>query len=63
MHVVVRCANGTDGPERVKILDLLLGAGASLQAKDGRGLTPGQLARRKEGVSKEVLEWFSQHGA
>jgi ankyrin repeat protein len=62
MHVVVRCAwDHDDGPERVKILDLLLEAGASLLAVDGRGRTPGQLARRNEGAPKEVREWFVQH--
>jgi ankyrin repeat protein len=61
MHMVVSCVMGKDGPECVKILELLLGAGASLQAEDGRGLTPGRLARLTEGVSKEVLEWFSPH--
>jgi ankyrin repeat protein len=63
MHVVARYALHDDGPERVKILDLLLEAGASLLAKDGPGVTPGELARHRfvRGGSKEVLEWFSQH--
>jgi ankyrin repeat protein len=61
MHVAARHAFLRDGPERVKILDLLLGAGASLRAVDSRGRTPGQLACQNEGTSKEVLEWFSQH--
>jgi ankyrin repeat protein len=61
MHMVVSYPNGRDGPECVKILELLLDAGASVQARDGHGFTPGQLARRTPWASKEVLEWFSRH--
>jgi ankyrin repeat protein len=61
MHVVARYAVLDDGPECVKILDLLLEAGASLLAVDAEGLTPGQAARQNPDVSKEVLEWFSRH--
>jgi hypothetical protein len=63
MHVVARHDKGRDGPERVKILNLLFEAGASVMAIDGDGLTPGQVARRCRGASKEVLEWFCQHEA
>jgi ankyrin repeat protein len=61
MHVVAKFAFHDDGPEHVKILDLLLEAGASLHVKDDGGFTPGKLARRYERASKEMLEWFSQH--
>jgi ankyrin repeat protein len=61
MHVVARRAcDYDDGPERVKILDLLLDAGASMLAIDEDDCTPGQTARRC-GASKEVLEWFARH--
>jgi hypothetical protein len=61
MHVVAECASlHDDGPERVKILDVLLEAGASVLAVDRSGYTPGQVARRC-GASKEVLEWFARH--
>jgi ankyrin repeat protein len=63
MHVVARHDNGRDGWERVKILDLLLDAGASVTAVDGAGLTPGEVVRQCHGASKEVLEWFCQHEA
>jgi hypothetical protein len=63
LHVVARCASWHDGPERVKILDLLLESGASLLAKDMWGATPGERARHLfiGRSSKEVLEWFSPH--
>jgi ankyrin repeat protein len=61
MHVVAKCAGHGDGPERVKILDLLLEAGASVLAVNGQGLTPGQVARRDQQTSTDVLEWFAQH--
>jgi ankyrin repeat protein len=61
MRVVAGHAGSPDGPERVKILDLLLEAGASVLAVDEFGFTAGQLVRRCE-ASKEVLEWFAQHG-
>jgi ankyrin repeat protein len=63
MHVVAKHEFGREGPERVKVLDLLLDAGASLQAKDRTGLTPGQVARQSPKASEEVLEWFAQHEA
>jgi ankyrin repeat protein len=63
MHIATGCAFQDDGPERVKILELLLEAGASLLAVDNGGFTPGQVARRLGGgciwhrASKEVLEF------
>jgi ankyrin repeat protein len=60
MHAVARSVH-PGHRERVKIPDLLLGAGASLLAEDRNGLTPGQLARKSQRTSKEVLEWFVQH--
>jgi hypothetical protein len=46
----------------MKVLDLLLKAGASLLAKDRRGVTLGEMARQLTvgRASKEVLEWFVQ---
>jgi ankyrin repeat protein len=61
MHVVAINAGRSNGPECMKILDLLLEAGASVLAVNGQGLTPGQVARRGQETSKEVLEWFAQH--
>jgi ankyrin repeat protein len=63
MHIVAKHDLDIDGPERVKVLDLLLDAGASLQAKDWMGLTPGEVARQSGRASQEVLEWFSRHEA
>jgi ankyrin repeat protein len=61
MHVVAKHAcDDHDGPERVKILDLLLDAGTSMLVIDKDGSAPGQTARRC-GASKEVLEWFARH--
>jgi hypothetical protein len=62
MHVVAVSAGWPhDGPERVKILELLREAGASVLAVDQDGLTPGQRAREGRRTSKEVLDWFSRH--
>jgi hypothetical protein len=61
LHVAVREAYRRDGPERVKILDLLLDAGASLLITNRKGLTPGQVAHKYQRTSREVLRWFYQH--
>jgi ankyrin repeat protein len=76
MHVVARNARRSTGPESLKILDLLLEAGASVLAVNGGGLTPGQVARQHheaimavqvaredQQTMKDVLEWFAQHEA
>jgi ankyrin repeat protein len=63
MHVVARNARRSNGPEFVKTLDLLLEVGASVQAVNADGLTPGQVARQDQYTSKDVLEWFVQHEA
>jgi ankyrin repeat protein len=63
LHIVAKHQFDREGPERVKVLDLLLDAGASLRARDGTGLTPGQVARQSRKASREVLEWFSRHKA
>jgi ankyrin repeat protein len=63
MHAVAKYEFGSEGHERMQVLDLLLDAGASLQAKDRTGLTPGQVARQSRKASDEVLEWFSRHEA
>jgi ankyrin repeat protein len=60
MHVAAKFACVDDGPERVKILDLLLEAGASPLAVNTEWETPGELARQR-GAPKDVLDWFSQH--
>jgi ankyrin repeat protein len=60
MHVAAKYAREYDGPERVKILDLLFEAGASVLAVDARGCTPGQRARLNRRTSKDVLEWFAR---
>jgi hypothetical protein len=61
MHVVAKNARCWHESELVKILDLLLEAGASMLAVNRAGLTPGPVARQDEETSKDVLEWFSQH--
>jgi ankyrin repeat protein len=64
MHVVAKFGSLDDGPERVKILDLLLESGASLLVRDWGGATPGDRARQRtygRAASKEVLEWFAHH--
>jgi ankyrin repeat protein len=65
LHVVAEYAFWRDGPERVKVLNLLLEAGASLLVKDGQGATPGYRVRhlRAGRASMEVLKWFSRHEA
>jgi euchromatic histone-lysine N-methyltransferase len=61
MHVVARYSFHSDGPERVKILDLLVRHGATVLVKDNKGKTPGQIAVERGDASAEVLHWFAEH--